>query len=167
MTFTVRRLTPDDAESVREARLEALKLHPEAFSRDYEQDAALTLEDWRERLRVRAWFGGFDGSVLLGFAAFVPGDSSKTAHAGHLGGMYVRERARGTGLAAAIIEALLDHAMTKVEQIQLTVNADNIRALKLYERCGFRTVGRIPHALHVGDKYYDELIMVRPISSSD
>jgi len=54
-----------------------------------------------------------------------------------------------------------------VEQIQLTVNADNARAIKFYERHGFRTVGRMPHALLVDGRYYDELTMVRAVSSSD
>jgi RimJ/RimL family protein N-acetyltransferase len=163
VNFVIRRLVPSDAEQVREARLEGLKLHPDAFSRDYEQDLALTIEDWRQRLGARAWFGGFEGDLLLGIAAFGPGDSSKTKHMGHLGGMYVREKARGTGMAEAIIRTLLDHAGKEVEQVQLTVNADNARAFKLYQRCGFREVGRIPRTLLVDGKYYDEITMVRAV----
>jgi RimJ/RimL family protein N-acetyltransferase len=167
MTAMVRRLTPDDAETVRAIRLEGLKLHPEAFSRDYEQDAKLGLDEWRSRLSSRAWFGGFVDDTLSGVAAFGIGDSSKTAHTGSLGGMYVREAARGTGLAGAIIKAVLDHALGQVEQLELTVNAENTRALKFYERHGFRIVGRMPHALRVDGRDYDELSMVRAVSSSD
>jgi len=168
MNYEIRRLIPDDAEKVREVRLEGLRLHPEAFSRDYEQDEQLSLDDWRMRLDGGwAWFGGFEGEMLLGIAAFGRGDSSKTRHVGHLGAMYVRKIARGTGLADGIIEAVLDHAMGKVEQVQLTVTAGNIRALKLYERCGFKIVGTLPRALLIGDKYYDEHLMARPLSTSD
>lgn len=163
VNFVIRRLVPADAEEVREARLEGLKLHPTAFSRDYEQDLRLPIEEWRKRLGSRAWFGGFVGQELLGIAAFGPGDSSKTKHVGFLGGMYVREKARGTGMAEAIIRTLLDHAMKEVEQVQLTVNADNARAFKLYQRCGFREVGRIPRTLLVDGKYYDEITMVRDL----
>ena len=167
MTANVRRLTPDDAENARAVRLEGLKLHPEALSRDYEQDEKHGLDEWRGRLASRAWFGGFVDGQLSGVCAFAPGDSSKTAHTGFIGGMYVREAARGTGLSAAIFDAVIDHATGLVEQIQLTVNADNARAIKFYERHGFRTVGRMPHALLVDGRYYDELTMVRAVSSSD
>ena len=81
--------------------------------------------------------------------------------------MYVREAARGTGLSAAMFDAVIDHATGLVEQLQLTVNADNARAIKFYERHGFRTVGRIPRALLVDGRYYDELSIVRGVSSSD
>jgi RimJ/RimL family protein N-acetyltransferase len=81
--------------------------------------------------------------------------------------MYVREAARGTGLAAAIVQALLDHATREVEQVELTVNADNARAIKFYERQGFRIVGRMPRALRIDGRYYDELSMLRAVSSSD
>ncbi len=167
MTVFVRRLTPDDADIVRAVRLEGLKRHPEAFSRDYDQDANLGLDEWRGRLASRAWFGGFVDNALMGLAAFSRGDSGKTAHTGGLGGMYVREAARGSGLAGAIVQALLDHATEEVEQVALTVNADNARAIKFYERQGFRTVGRMPRALLVDGRYYDELNMVRAVSSSD
>lgn len=167
MTALVRRLTPDDAENARAVRLEGLKLHPEAFSRDYEQDEKRGLEEWRARLASGAWFGGFVDGALSGICAFARGDSSKTAHTGKLGGMYVREAARGTGLASAIFEAVIDHATAQVEQLELTVNANNARAIKFYERHGFRTVGRMPHALRVDGRYYDELSMVRGVSSSD
>jgi RimJ/RimL family protein N-acetyltransferase len=167
MTATVRRLTPDDAENVREVRLEGLKLHPEAFSRDYEQDAKHGLDEWRTRLASRVWFGGFVGNTLSGVVAFSAGDSSKTAHTGSIGGMYVREAARGTGLASALMEAVIDHATGQVEQLELAVNAENARALKFYERHGFRIVGRMPRALRVNGRYYDELSMVRAVSSSD
>ena len=167
MTATVRRLTPDDAENLRAVRLEGLKLHPEAFSRDYEQDEKRAVDEWRGRLATGVWFGGFVDGALSGIVAFAPGDSTKTAHTGKLGGMYVREAARSTGLAAAIFEAVIDHATSLVEQLELTVNADNSRAIKFYERHGFRVVGRMPRALLVDGRYYDELSMVRTVSSSD
>jgi len=79
----------------------------------------------------------------------------------------VRDTARGTGLADALMTALIDHASDTVEQIQLTVNAENPRAIKFYERHGFRPIGRIPRSLHVGDRYYDDLLMLRAVSTSD
>ena len=98
---------------------------------------------------------------------FVKPHRRKTGHTGELGAMYVRAGARGTGLADALVEAVIDEAVNKVEQIKLTVNAENPPAIKLYERHGFRTIGKYPNSLRVGDRTYEELIMLRPVSASD
>jgi ribosomal protein S18 acetylase RimI-like enzyme len=81
--------------------------------------------------------------------------------------MYVRAEARGTGIADTLVRRIIEHAVSEVDQIQLTVNADNARAIRLYERHGFRIVGRIPRYIRVGDRLYDELIMLRGVSPSD
>ncbi len=119
------------------------------------------------RLASAVSLGAFVDERLDGIAVFSRPRSSKIRHTGELGAMYVREVARGSGLADALIEAVLDHAATQVEQIKLTVNAENARAIKFYERHGFRTIGRLPHSLRIGARTYDELSMLRTVSSSD
>jgi ribosomal protein S18 acetylase RimI-like enzyme len=162
------RLQPDDAEALREIRLEALRLHPTAFSADPDVEGAFTLARWREHLEKRIWFGGRVDGVLAGINAFsVDSYSKKIAHIGHLGAMYVRGCARGTGLADALMTNFLDYSVGKVEQVELTVEAGNAVAIKLYERHGFRTVGRMPRSIQVGGVYYDELQMYRLVSASN
>ena len=165
--FEIRRLGAADAESVGALRIEGLRLHPEAFTADPERDAALTQEQWRERLSQAGWFGAFRDGTLEGLAWYRAGSSFKTAHIGEFGAFYVREAARGTGAARALLEAVLEDAAGKIEQMKLAVNADNARAIKLYERLGFRTVGRIPDSIRVNGRSYDELIMLRQVSTSD
>lgn len=165
--MTVLRLTPADAEELRALRREALLAHPTAFSADPEIEAKLTLDDWRARLASRVWFGGRIDGALCGMCAFSTEASRKIRHTGHLGAMYVREAARGTGLAGGILKAFLDHAATEVEQVMLDVEAGNARAIKFYERHGFRTVGRTPRVILVDGVYYDELQMFRAVSNSD
>ncbi|HWA03073.1 MAG TPA: GNAT family N-acetyltransferase [Rhizomicrobium sp.] len=167
MSIAVRRLTPDDYEALREIRLESLRLHPELFAADPAQEEAAGREEWLARLASAASFGGFADGTLSGLLVFSQPSRPKLAHTGSLGAMYVRQSARGTGLADALMAAVVDHAATVVEQIQLTVNADNTRAVRFYERHGFRTIGRIPRSLLVGDRYYDELMMLRPVSATD
>jgi ribosomal protein S18 acetylase RimI-like enzyme len=164
---TVTRLTPDDAAALQALRREALLLHPTAFSADPDIEGKLTLDQWRERLGTRVWFGGKLDAILCGMAAFSTEASKKTQHTGHLGSMYVRKEARGTGMADQLIEALIDHATKHVEQVALTVEAGNVRAIKLYERHGFRTIGRMPRSILVDGVYYDELQMFRAVSASD
>lgn len=158
------RLTADDAGALQIIRREALLLHPTAFSADPDIESRLTLNDWRERLKNRIWFGGKLDGELSGIAAFSVEASKKTRHTGHLGSMYVRKKARGSGLADELMQAFIDYSSLHVEQVMLTVEASNARAIRLYERHGFRTVGRTPRALLVDGKYFDELQMFRAIA---
>lgn len=58
-------------------------------------------------------------------------------------GIAVQERLCGRGLGAAMMRALLASARANgVSRVRLSVDADNARAVRLYERCGFHLVGR-------------------------
>jgi RimJ/RimL family protein N-acetyltransferase len=46
-----------------------------------------------------------------------------------------------------------------VLQVHLSVNADNPRALALYESLGFTAYGREPRALRVKEAFFDEILM--------
>ncbi len=48
-----------------------------------------------------------------------------------------------------------------VEQVTLSVTANNEAAVRLYKAAGFMEVGRMPRALKMGRDYFDELIMLR------
>ncbi|MCG8359416.1 MAG: GNAT family N-acetyltransferase [Kiloniellales bacterium] len=161
MEHDVRRLTEDDAEAYRTIRLEALAHHPEAFQATYESSAELPLDVYTQRIQRYALFGGFRGDELAGIAGFYPLRNPKIRHKGLMWGMYVKEEARGTGLAAAMIEAVVEHARGQVEQILLSVIVDNERARRFYERMGFEAYGMERRALKIGERYYDEEFRVR------
>jgi RimJ/RimL family protein N-acetyltransferase len=167
VSASVRRLLPGDYDALREIRLESLRLYPALFAADLAQEAAMSKEQWLARMATGATFGGFVDGALNGMVVFSRPTRPKLAHTGDLGAMYVRDAARGTGLADALVDALVDHASGEVEQIQLTVNAENPRAIKFYERHGFRPIGRIPRSLFVEGRYYDDLLMLRAVSQSD
>jgi ribosomal protein S18 acetylase RimI-like enzyme len=156
---TIVRLRPENAEALRKLRLEAITLHPTAFTADPDLESRLTLDDWRERIRRNAWFGGIVEDELVAMAALLIEASKKVKHTGYLASMYVREQERGTGLADELMQALLAYAAEYVEQVILTVEAGNMRAIKFYQRHGFRTIGKIPRAILVDGKYFDELQM--------
>lgn len=166
-TPVVERLGAENAEDARAIRLEALRLHPDNFCADLETWEAKTLEQWRSMLSDGAWFGVRQNGELVAVAAFTRPCSGKLAHTGELSGMYVRANQRGTGIGDALIHGIVEYAVNEVIQVKLTVNAENTRAIKLYERHGFRIVGRIPHVIHVGEEFYDEVVMVRTVSATD
>jgi len=163
----IERLAPAHAEELRDIRLEALRLHPTAFSADPDVEGAFTLERWRERLERGCMFGGRVDGRLAGINAFsLDIHSKKTAHVAHLGAMYVREEARGTGLADALMVHWLDHARgSGAEMAVLDVEATNRRAIALYERHGFAITGRKPRSLKIDGIFHDELEMWREIGA--
>ncbi len=161
MDIEVRGLTEDDAEIFRAIRLEALERHPETFQATYESAADLHLDAFKQRLRQYALFGGFLDGKLRGFVGFYPLKNPKISHKGIMWGMYVAEEARGTGLAKAMVEAVVDSARGKVEQILISVIADNERAKRFYEKMGFERYGFERRALKIEGRYYDEEFRVR------
>jgi RimJ/RimL family protein N-acetyltransferase len=161
MSTMIRRLREDDAELYREIRLEALRLHPDAFGASFEQEALRPLAFFAERLTDNAIFGGFADTVLAGTAGLMIQSGAKRVHKGMFWGMYVRAGARGSGLSGRLVDAVIDEALTCVELIQLSVVADNLVAQRLYASRGFAAYGVEEHSLKVGGRYLDEVLMVK------
>jgi RimJ/RimL family protein N-acetyltransferase len=157
----VRELEAADAEAYREVRLEALRLHPEAFGSSYEVEVAESLDRFRDRLGKGGRFGGFVDGRLAGMAGYFRQEAARMRHKGVLVGMYVRASERGSGLADEIVNAVIAHARSRVEILQLSVATTNERALRLYQRMGFATYATERRALKIDGRYIDEFLMVR------
>jgi RimJ/RimL family protein N-acetyltransferase len=162
--FKIRRLEADDVAAYRELRLEALTSLPEAFGASWEDESVKPTSWWTERLEANTVFGGWIGhSPLLGMAGFHVNGAAKHRHKGILWGMYVRPDARGTGLAASLVQRVIEHARALVEEICLTVVSSNVAAYRLYNAAGFEQYGLERRALKVGNEYYDEVLMALPL----
>jgi RimJ/RimL family protein N-acetyltransferase len=157
----VRELGAPDVDAYRDVRLESLRLHPEAFASSYEVEAAEPVERFRDRLARGGRFGGFVEGQLVGVAGFWRQDAPRMRHKGVLVGMYVRASERGRGLADEIVDAVIAYARREVELLQLSVATTNGRAIRFYERMGFKAYATEPKALKVDDAYLDELHMAR------
>ncbi|MET0679005.1 MAG: GNAT family N-acetyltransferase [Bradyrhizobium sp.] len=162
--ITVRRLDAHDAAAYRDLRLEGLKNHPEAFGSSWQDETGKPDAWWAERLEASTVFGGWIGdSPLLGVAGFRVHAGAKHRHKGELWGMYVRPEARGTGLAARLVQRVIEHATPLVEAIGLTVVASNTAGKRLYSAAGFEPYGMERRGLKVGDEYFDEVLMSRSL----
>jgi RimJ/RimL family protein N-acetyltransferase len=165
ISLKVRRLEASDVVHYRELRLESLKAHPEAFGSSWESEGKKPISWWTECLERATVFGGWvNDSPLVGIAGFAVQDGVKLQHKGVLWGMYVRPQARGKGLAAALVQQVVAHARTLVEQVCLTVVASNVAARRLYGAAGFEEYGLERRALKVGSEYYDEILMALPLN---
>jgi len=157
----IRLLTTAEAAPYRDVRLEALKLHPEAFSSTFERESEKPLQWFEDRIIQGNIFGAFAGDELVGVAGWWPQDGSKVSHKAALWGMYVRPAARSSGLGRRLVEAVVNHASERVEQLQLSVVSTNDDAFRLYRNMGFSEYGREMKALKHDGQYYDEILMVR------
>lgn len=162
----IRRLRPDDANSFRAIRLEALTVNPEALGSTLELEDKLDVPWFASRLENSHVIGAFRDDELVGTAGFAVQQGQKQAHKGRLWGMYVRPSARNVGVGRLLVSAVLDVAREKVELIQLTVVRDNRPARRLYESLGFVEFGMEPKASKLGEKYYDEAHMALDFSQS-
>lgn len=67
----------------------------------------------------------------------------------------------GKGYGAEAIELLLDYSFNilNLNSIMLIVKAFNKRAIRCYEKCGFKLIGKRREAVIVGPNKYDEYYM--------
>ena len=77
-------------------------------------------------------------------------------------GIFILQRYCGIGLGRQLMEYAIENARkTELEQLKLGVFDDNVAAIRLYEKLGFREWGREPHAFKLKDgSYRDEIQMV-------
>lgn len=163
MSYEVRPLGIADADDYRRVRLDALRLHPEAFGADYAEEAALDRAHIVERLSAQGFtrFGGFADDELVGLAGLQIRRGAKEKHKARLFSMYVDEAHRGTGLAQQLVEAAIAGSrQAGVILLHLTVNSANLRAQRFYRRMGFTVYGVERRSLQVGGQFHDEDLMV-------
>ena len=161
--YSIRPVRPDDA-----AAIAAFMSDPQVYAGllqlPYPTEAA-----WRERLAAPR--GGSNDVSLVAVA-----DGRAVASAGlYAGPTHVRRRHasvlgisvaaafQGQGIGRALMQALTDYAdqWGQILRIELTVFADNLRAIALYEGFGFEREGlHRGYALRSG-RYVDTVSMAR------
>lgn len=167
MKINYRKIESTEAKTFRRIRLEALKKFPENFGTRYDDEIKkprLHFEEIIERGDCSDvfFFGAFtDGGELIGIAGFVRETRAKTRHRGEIVSMYVEPDFHGQKIGENLLRALIETAFEVggIEQIQLTVVAENRVAVRLYERIGFKTFGVQKEYFKAGEKYWDQRFM--------
>ncbi|UWU15708.1 GNAT family N-acetyltransferase [Rhizobium sullae] len=81
------------------------------------------------------------------------------AHRGSLG-MGIIPAHRGQGLGLRLMETTLKQAREcGIRRVELSVHADNARAIRLYEKVGFVSEGVSKDAVHIDGRYLDVVNM--------
>jgi GNAT superfamily N-acetyltransferase len=166
MAAVIREIGPDDAAIYRALRVRALDEHPEAFGRTSEE--VPSLDTIGEQLRAdvgsreNVMLGAFDGDALVGMAGCHREQPIKQRHIAFISGVYVTPEHRRGGLARRLVTGVIDRARTwtGVEVLWLDVTTVNTGARALYASLGFVGAAVKPRVLRVGDRYYDEELMI-------
>ncbi len=105
-----------------------------------------------------------DGEIV-GFLAGIRGARRRIAHRADLA-MGVLERAQGRGIGRELLARLEEWAHSQgIRRLELTVMANNARAIRLYEKNGYVHEGRKRNAVVVDGEPGDELIMAKLLDS--
>ncbi|MEI6643305.1 MAG: GNAT family N-acetyltransferase [Novosphingobium sp.] len=155
------RLGPEDAErflALRKAMFDAEALN---FRGAAEDDAAIGLAAWRERLARDHVYAVVQGDDWIAVGGLTRLAGRKLDHKGLVWGMYALPAARGTGAAVRILDQLETAARDLgLRQLQLTLMADNARARRVYERHGYVLYAIEPDAVRRDDaNHLDEALM--------
>ncbi len=161
---TIRLLGPEDVEIFRRIRLEALRAEPDSFASSAVDWEKLSDDEWRQRITAGAVFVAFRDGDPVGIMGLLRERASKMAHRATVVMVYMRESLRGSGLAKMLLERLIEHARSQgIRQLELSVSAENAKAIGFYSRQDFVKVGRIPGGCIRNGREVDDLIMVRRI----
>jgi len=100
--------------------------------------------------------------VLVGMVGCRRDRTIKHRHTALIWGMYVAPEQRGTGLGRRLFLAALERARSwrGLTSLWLDVTTTNTAARALYASCGFRSIAIKPRTLRVGDRDYDEEMMM-------
>ena len=103
---------------------------------------------------------GLVGGELICSASLTAESKERIAHNCELG-ITVKKEYWHLGAASALLTELIRFARESgaLKAIHLDVYANNERAIRLYEKFGFRRVGLLKNYFRVGGSYYDDVVM--------
>ena len=162
----IRKLTRDDLAAYRALHREALvESGSVAFVQSVEEDAIVPDSEIAAVLARGEGWGGFIDGMLAAKMTIDTLPHATLAHTRWLHALYVQPRARGTGLARAMVEAAMHDAIANgATRFLLWVNAENAGARRFYEKLGFGESGRIPEGIRMLGRVMDDVLMCRSVT---
>ncbi|MHA2362391.1 MAG: N-acetyltransferase family protein [Candidatus Hodarchaeales archaeon] len=159
MEIEITTLLADYWEKFKTIRLEGLKNDPIAFGSSYEEEIRFPEEEWRKRI-TRTIFA-LSGDKPVGMIVFFFNNRIKTNHVANIFGMYVSKDFRGLGIGKKLMDAALRKIKMNKEiiKINLAVNTVQESAVALYQKYGFKIVGKLSKDILVAGKFYDGFLM--------
>ena len=165
--ITIRSVEPEDAARMLQymktmlGETPFLLRTPEEFDYTPEEEARI-LAGRKNDPRSLMLVAETEGEIIASADVCPHGSKSRVQHRAELG-ISVRKDYWHQGIGSALMERLIPFAkQSGFEQIELTVESKNQRALRLYHKNGFVIYGTRPHGLKYPDGNYDnDYLMVR------
>lgn len=159
-----RHLQPSDADSYCAVRLECLAIFPDNFGSNSQDEAKIVIQKFQRFLQSSPAgfiFGAFDDDKLIGILGFLQADRRKTKHRGEIVQMFVHPDYAGQKIGFTLLQKVVEQAFSiaDIEQIELSVVANNSTAIKLYEKLGFKTYAIQQNYFKDGDRYWHQQFM--------
>ncbi len=160
-------LSPEEWQKYKNIRLEALQKEPTAFANTYDDEIKYEDKKWIEILEKSknrdteiALFAK-DGDQIIGFIGAFWVTKEKLKHVAHIYGTYVDSAYRGQGVGKMLMEAVINKlkSLSHIKKIKIEVNSQNTPAFNLYQKVGFKVIGKAEKELKVNGVFYDEIIM--------
>ena len=101
---------------------------------------------------------------IIGTLNFSAPSRKRVAHRGMLG-LTILKKYWGLGVGSNLMEYFLQWVLKnrQISKIDLEVKEDNVRAIKLYLKYGFKIEGRITKGILIDSKFYDIYYMGKEI----
>jgi RimJ/RimL family protein N-acetyltransferase len=118
------------------------------------------IERWTSNLESSIILIALDNGKIVGHLQISKGPSPRFREMGDLF-IYLHQGHQNVGLGAALMrEGIRIAKEQRMHRVELTVVADNHRAIKLYEKVGFQREG-LKRENYLGEdgRYHDEIIM--------
>lgn len=107
---------------------------------------------------------GIIAGLRMKLRALLPSGHGVLGRVGHLISIAVLEEYRGRGVGSALLSATIEalRDVYDVEAVYLEVRVSNTRAIKLYEKFGFRRVRRVKGYYMDGEDAYVMVLRLKP-----
>jgi L-amino acid N-acyltransferase YncA len=162
--IVIRRATANDLRALREIYNHAILHTTATFD--------CTPKTLRER---REWLGGHDSRHVLlvaeidrhvaGWGDLRPLGDREAYRFSVENGIYVDEHYRGRGVGSRLLDALLEHAANAgFHTVIAKIVAGNDISVRIHERAGFGTIGRMRQVGWKFDQWLDVIIMQKFVS---
>jgi ribosomal protein S18 acetylase RimI-like enzyme len=140
-TFSIRRAAHQDASGILQCLHAAFETYRESYTPEAFHDTVLTLETLHQRLNTMTLFVAVSRSnEIIGTI----GCSLTSTEEGHIRGMAVQPGWHGCGVAEELLHSCESELRNrKCVRITLDTTQPLLRAIRFYERNGYRPTGNI------------------------
>lgn len=157
MNFDVLPMTEKHWDAVRQIYWEGIATGKATF-----EEAVPDWAEWDARHLPRCRLIAQSGDAVLGWAALSRVSSRQVYKGVAEVSIYIAERARGRGIGAALLTALIaESERNSIWTLQAGIFAENEVSIRLHQRAGFRIVGTRERIACLNGTWRDTVLMER------